>query len=169
MDDDDTEFDQNEFILNHVVLPRYLPPEKQGYAKQLKLMKTFIENVFAVPIVPARTVALFKQFKRIHLDGTADNLKSALSREIRSLLPGHSFAMFVRRQNCTLTIHKKSDGDGVILATFRGDMLSSEVYSHESDIVVICQQKLLSNPIEYCHFILEFFCHSINIRPMRSK
>lgn len=120
---------------NVTFLNRYLPPEKPGYVKQLKLMNAFIQNVSDIPaVIPAKTMDLFMQFERIHLNTPVDNLKAELAKEIRSLQAGKTFAMFVRRQNCTLLIHKKAHG--VILATFRGDMKSSDVYSYESDIEV---------------------------------
>lgn len=132
--DEDVERDENEFILNHVILPRYLPPEKPGYVKQLKLMNSIIQTVLDTPTMPGKTIDLFKQIRRLHVDTTGENFSTVLKNEIQSLLPGETFAMFVRRQNCTLLIHQQRDS--AILATFRGDMRSSDVYSHDSDIEV---------------------------------
>lgn len=132
--DEDVERDEHEFILNHVILPRYLPPEKPGYVKQLKLMSSIIQTIIDTPILPRKTIDLFVQLKRLHIDTTADNFSATLKNEIKTLLPGETFAMFVRRQNCTLLIHQKENS--VILATFRGDMKSSDVYGHDSDIEV---------------------------------
>lgn len=132
--------DENEFILNHVVLPRFLPQKKQNYSDQLKIVNRMVQNVMSMrSSLPANTVKLFQQFKNVHLDSTDDTLKSKISNEIRSLRRDDTFAMFVRRQNCTLIIHKKPDG--LILATFHGDVKPSEVYSHDSDLEVILKEK----------------------------
>lgn len=129
------EKDEHEFMLNHVVLPRYLPPEKPGYVNQLKLMNSIIRTVLNTTILPLKTIDLFKQIKRLHIETTSENFSTELKNEIKTLLPGETFAMFVRRQNCTLLIHQKQNS--VILATFRGDMRSCDVYTHDSDIEVI--------------------------------
>lgn len=128
--------DENEFILNHVILPRFLPQKKQNYGDQLKIVNQMLENVNETPsYLPTNTVHLFQQFKKVHIEATEDTLKGTLSEVIKSLRPNETFAMFVRHQNCTLIIHKKPDG--LILATFHGDTKSIEVYRHDSDIEVI--------------------------------
>lgn len=132
--DEDVEIDEHEFHLNHVILPRFLEPQKPGYGNQLKLMNKMLQCVFDTPIIPPPTMDLFKQFHRLHVDTTTDNFNNVLKEQIKTLLTDETFAMFVRRQNCTLMIHKQRDS--TIVATFRGDMKSSEVYYHESDIEV---------------------------------
>lgn len=137
MDEDDDGMDSNDFILSHVVLPRYLPPLNSDYSEQLNLLNELLRNVFDAPIIPMRTLALFKQFKKIHIDSTPDTLKTALSIQLGSLLSGDTFAMFVRGQNTTLIIHKSDLSDDMILATFPGDVDANKVYELDSDIEVI--------------------------------
>lgn len=132
--DEDMEVDEREFYLNHVILPRYLPAEKQGFVKQLKLMNEMVQTIIETPCMPRETIHLFEQFKRLHNDTKIENLNQELKSQIRSLRSGKTFAMFVRRQNCTLLVQKQQNS--VILATFRGDMKSTDVYSHDSDIEV---------------------------------
>lgn len=134
-DDDSMEQDENVFFLNHVILPRFLPAEKQGYAKQLKLMNMMINTILRTDQLPQKTIDLFEQFQRLHIETTTENLSRELRQQISSLQSGETFAMFVRRQNCTLLVQKQRNS--VILATFRGDMKSCEVYRHDSDIEVI--------------------------------
>lgn len=132
--DEDAEIDENEFILNHVVLPRYLPPEQMTYAKQLELAKLFVKNILDTPQTPEETIKFFKQFERVHQDVSANALIPILSEELESLQPNDTLAMIVHRQNCTLLIKKREDD--VILATFRCDIDANEIYSHESDLEV---------------------------------
>lgn len=134
------ERDEHEFFLNHVILPRYLPAEKPGYVKQLKLMNAVIQTILDTPHMPQETIKLFKQFKELH-DTTAEDFKRVLKRQIGTLLPGETFAIFVRRQNCTLMVQKLQN-NSVILATFRGDMRNSAVYSQDSDIEVSFDGKI---------------------------
>lgn len=141
-DDDDVEQDEHEFFLNHAILPRYLPAEKQGYSKQLKLMSTMIETIIDTRNMPRKTINLFEQFKRLHIDTTTENFSRELRGQIHSLQSGETFAMFVRRQNCTLLVQKRPNS--VVLATFRGDMKNYDVYSHDSDIEVIFDDDIFS-------------------------
>lgn len=132
---DDTEVDEQEFYLNHVILPRYIPAEKQGYTNQIKLMNVMLQTVFQLgDSIPAKTTDFLKQFHRLHV-ASLDTFQSILKEQIKTLLTGETFAMFVRRQNCTLMIHKHRNDD-IVLATFRGDFKSSEVYRYDSDIEV---------------------------------
>lgn len=127
--------DENEFILNHIILPRFLPQKKQNYSDQLRLVNQMLKHVIETRShLPTNTIRLFQQLKKIHIDTTDDTLKDTLSKEIKSLQPDDTFAMFVRRQNCTLMIHKKPDG--LILATFYGDAKPSDIYGHDSDLEV---------------------------------
>lgn len=128
--------DENEFILNHVILPRFLPPKKQHYDDQLKIVNQMLKIVIDLrSFLPTNTVLLFQQLRRIHIGTTEDTLKDTLSKEIKNLRSDSTFAMFVHRQNCTLMIHKKPDG--LILATFHGDTKPIEVYRHDSDLEVM--------------------------------
>lgn len=129
-----TAIDRNEFNLNHIVLPRYLPQKNQDYTDQLQLVSRMLKNVLATKTLPTNTIRLFNQLKRIYVDTKDEMLKDALSKEIKSLRSNDTFAMFVRQQNCTLIVHKKAKS--VILATFHSDVKPSEVYDHDSDLEV---------------------------------
>lgn len=115
-------------------MPRFLPCEKPGYVKQLKLMNKMLQSVFEVALIPNETMDFLKQFHRLHFT-SEEHFQTVLKDQITTLDRDETFAMFVRRQNCTLMIHKQHD-NSTILATFRGDMKSSDVYRYESDIEV---------------------------------
>lgn len=145
-----TDMDDHEFILYHVVLPRFLPQEKPRYTKQLKLMAEMVENVAKLSRhLPSKTVNLMKRLRKMHIECTGDEFIAEISHQIRGLRrPGDTFAMFVRRQNCTFMVHVLSNATNVnepndlILATFPGDMQNNDVYRYESDLEVIQRQKL---------------------------
>lgn len=129
------DIDENEFILNHVVLPRFLPQKNQNYNDQLKIIKRMLKNVRDLrSYLPINTVHLCETLKNIHLQSTDDNLRDTIKKELRYLLAGDTFAIFVRGQNCTLIVHKKAAS--LILATFHGDVNSNEIYSQDSDLQV---------------------------------
>lgn len=132
--DETVEIDKHEFKLNHIVLPRYLPQKNQDYSEQMQLVHLMLRSVIAMKTLPINTIQLFEQLKRIYVDAKEDALKDAISKEIKTLRPNDTFAMFVRRQNCTLIIHKKEKS--VILATFHSAVKPIEVYRHASDIEV---------------------------------
>lgn len=144
--DEATERDDDEFILNHVILPRYLRPEKQKYANQLKLMDRMVENVVDLAkFIPDKTVDLMKRLKRIHIPSADVDFETEIRRQIQQLQRGaiDTFAMFVRRQNCTFMVHALPNANGnnrrpeFVLATFPGDLPSSEIYKHDGDIEVV--------------------------------
>lgn len=146
--DDETGIDDNEFVLNHVILPRFLKPEKPKYAQQLQLMDRMVQNVEKLAkFIPDKTVDLMQRFKRIHISSPDDDFKAEITRQIRQLQHGtiDTFAMFVRKQNCTFMIHMLSNENAnnrrpvFVLATFPGDLPSREIYKHDSDIEVIFQ------------------------------
>lgn len=132
--EENVEIDKNEFILNHVVLPRYLPPAKQEYKEQLKLVHLMLKIVISTKTLPINTIRLFHRLKEIYIDTTDDTMKDILSKQIKSLRSDDTFAMFVRRQNCTLIIHRKLET--IILGTFHSDVKPIEVYKHCSDVEV---------------------------------
>lgn len=136
---------KQDMLLTHVILPRYLPQELSRYIDQtdLQLLHGFAENVVNLSgTVPAQTVKLFKSFRKIHdrIELSADTIAS----EIRSLRPGDSFAVFVRRQRWMFMIHApvndanaaNSQPQEVIVASFPGNVRPSEIYKHDSDIEV---------------------------------
>lgn len=138
-DDSDVEVD-NEFMLNHVVLPRYLPEKRPQYPQQLALISELLKAIsYLNDWIPPKTVEFFKRFEKLHSNGTSTS-SSLIREQIDSLGADDTFAMFVRRQYCTIIIHKLSENDGlndVVVATFPGDLSSSQIYKHESDIEVI--------------------------------
>lgn len=127
--------DEDEFILNHVVLPRFLPPKEQNFSIQLKIVDHMVKNVVeSRSFLPMNTIQLCKKFSRIHVESTDDTLNQSIGKELKSLQVSDTFAMFVRQQNCTFMVHKKQQS--LILATFDSDVNPREVYNHDSDIEV---------------------------------
>lgn len=164
----ETEMKDHEFILNHVVLPRWLPQEKPPYLKQIKLMAKMVENVTDLSrILPSNTVNLMKRLRKIHSDGlTGNEFMAEISKQIKGLKrPGDTFAMFVRRQNCTFMVHvptanadlNSDEPQNLILATFPGDMQNSDVYRFDSDLEVSFSEKYWMKNTFSCLKITHFF------------
>lgn len=131
-----------DMLLNHIVLPRYLPQSKSRHFHQteLKLLNEMVENVVNLSQkIPPKTVQLFEKMRKIHHERTPSNI----SKEINALQPGDSFAMFVRRQNCVFLIYAPPDENivagqpqNVIVSTFPGNLHPKEVYKCDSDMEV---------------------------------
>lgn len=129
--------EMHEVLMNHVILPRYLPQHKSKnyHHEELALVYNMIEIVEHLSkLLPRNTINMFRGLARVHRTLTP----TVVSTEIRNLQPGETFAMFVRRQNCALMIHKPSDGncDRVIVSTFPGLLHPKFISSAESDIEV---------------------------------
>lgn len=131
-----SEQEKQELLMNHVVLPRFLPQQKSSnrYDEDLGLMWSMIAKVDQLAAhVPARTLKMFQSLHRVHRQPTA----GTISTEIRALKPGETFAMFVRRQNCAVMIHMPpGQSDRVIVSTFPGNLHPKVVYEANSDLEV---------------------------------
>lgn len=135
---------RQEMVLNYAVLPRILPQEKpkELHRTELQMIAQMIGKVVDLSgILPSKTIESFKRLGRVH-DLNVPNVEE-VTEQINSLRSGDTFAMFVRRQNCTFTIYVppyESIGDGIpenmIVATFPGNLHPNEVYKYESDIEV---------------------------------
>lgn len=147
--DEDAESDSQEIrdnLLNHIILPRVLPQDKPERFIELKLMTHMIENVEDLAnCLPEKTVELFRRLKRVHHECSP----IVISEEIKSLRPGDTFAMFVRRQNTVFMIYMLPNEDinnrsaqNVILSTFPATLHPNQIYATESDIKVILQRFL---------------------------
>lgn len=137
----------HEVLMNHVILPRYLPQHKSKnyHHEELALVFNMTENVRNLAkSLPRNTVSMFDRLARVHQTLTP----SVVSTEIRKLQPGETFAMFVRRQNCALMVHKPPDGNGdrVIVSTFPGLLHPKLIASAGSDIEV-SKNTLLSHEL----------------------
>lgn len=144
MDFEESPTDQQwqDMLLNHIILPRILPQSKSRHFHQTEL-NILDEMVKCVEMlsehIPSETVRLFRRMKNVHFNLSPNNVAN----EINGLRTGDSFAMFVRRQNCTFMIHAPKDNNQinqvphtVIVATFPGNLHPNEVYEHDSDIEV---------------------------------
>lgn len=130
-------------LLNHVVLPRFLPQSRseQLHSEELALMSFMAKNVtnneLLTQYLPPATVKMFNMINEAHT-----NLSPTIvSQQIRSLQPGDTFGMFVRRQNCGIMIHMPKifhddQSKRVIVATFPGNIHRKHIYQNDSDIKV---------------------------------
>lgn len=137
---------KHDMLLQHVILPRFLPQKKSSHlhSTELQLMIEMVLNVVNLSgKIPKQTVELFKSFWKIHKELIPN--PSTVSAQINALQPGHTFAMFVRRQNCMFVVHAPPTADvksantapqEVIVATFPGNLHPDEVYNVDSDIEV---------------------------------
>lgn len=133
---------KHEALMNHVILPRYLPQNKSTdlHGEELALLSSMVNNIERLKKwIPTNTVKMFESLNRVH----RTRMSSVVSKEIRDLTPGKTFAMFVRRQNCAIMIHMPTSGDinsnqsnRVIVSTFPGNLHPKYIYAVESDIEV---------------------------------
>lgn len=127
----------HESLLNHIVLPRFLPQSAsiEFHSHELELLMRMMQNVenFAEYISPS-TIKMCRSLLEVHRTQT----KKVIAQQIRDLTPGDTFAMFIRRQNCGIMIHIPQSGSNAIVATFPGKLRPEEVYrrGHQSDLEV---------------------------------
>lgn len=127
-------------LLEHIILPRILPQEKSSklYETEHELMSTMVKNVECMAnVIPSKTVEFFQRLHRVHMICSKENI----SREINSLNPGDTFALFVRLQHTAIMIHvpsneKINDVKNVIVSTIP-TLHPGEIYKHDSDYEVI--------------------------------
>lgn len=135
-DENDIEFNENEYILNQIILPRYFPKQKLKYSDQMYLMHEMITSISnSSDWLPPKTVEFFKRFERVH---EKIDVKT-IADEIKSLRSSDTFALFVKHQKCTLIVHRmtnNTEAHAVIVATFPHDIKKSEIYKIDSDIEV---------------------------------
>ncbi|XP_031638985.1 uncharacterized protein LOC116351075 [Contarinia nasturtii] len=126
--------------MNNVILPRHLPQKKSSdlHGEELALLSSMVNNIDRLKKwIPLNTVEMFKGFDRVH----RTRIPAVVSKEIRDLTPGKTFAMFVRRQNCAIMAHMPSKGNmksnqsnRVIVSTFPGNLHPKYIYAVDSDI-----------------------------------
>lgn len=128
--------DWNSLLIN-VILPRVLPVTNSRHFGNLKLdlLYQMVETVKnSSEWIPSKTVELFKSLEEVQLECTPE----VIAKKIRTLCPGDTFAMYIHRQNCAIMVYMpKNQKRNVVVATFPGNLPSSEIYKHESDIEVI--------------------------------
>lgn len=127
-------FQKMDELMNHVILPRLLPDRKSRYYHSLKLellrqMVSVVERL--QQWIPTKTNELFQRLGKLYENFTPD----VVAETINELQPGDSFAVFVRRQNWAIIIHRESTENAVV-ATFPGNLLPQEIYTAKSDLKV---------------------------------
>lgn len=136
MDDEVTEIDinlesDNEInleidLINHVVLPRYLPQVTQSYEHELQLLQRMVELIEVQDEwIPKETIEVLRNM----MDIQVNCLPVTISEQINALTPGKTFAMYVKNQNCMFVIYmpaneieKPNEATTVIVATFPSDV-----------------------------------------------
>lgn len=136
--DVDDEVGEHEFILNHVLLPRYLPPETFNQNKHLNLMELLINNAVEtldITGIAPKTTKLLRHVKRVHIDSSSDSLKQILSEEINALVNGdnETLALFMHHQNCTILFQKQERK--FIVATFCSDIEPKNSYDIDIEVI----------------------------------
>lgn len=117
-------------LLNHVLLPRFLPQMKhnESYEHELELLQRMVDVVeLHDEWIPEQTIDTLRHMSLIQTDCSAETIYE----RINSLTPGKTFAMFVKDQNCMFVIYMPANDstemtDGtkmkwVIVATFPGN------------------------------------------------
>lgn len=137
-------------LLNHVLLPRYLPQIKQGdlYEHELELLSRMVDVVAVQDEwIPINTVDMLCNLYRVH----ADCLPETIFKHINALKPGKTFAMFIKGQNCMLVIYmpptknneQPNESTSVILSTFPGNLNPKDINRNTGDFEVILTQFFL--------------------------
>lgn len=129
-----------ENLMNHIVLPRYLPQNRSpNFAlEELELLKRMVATVESLSDeIPINTMQMMRSLADVHLKPYPKTIR----KNIGELQPGGTFAMFVRSQNCALLIHMlpdeaPTDSENIIVATFPGKLHPKEVYGNPSDLEV---------------------------------
>lgn len=133
-----------ENVLNHVLLPRFIPPDAnfdygQQEANILIRMNEAARSL--ADCLPSGTVAMFASFVHVQQMHSVESIRDG----VLGLLPGQTFAMYVRSQNTVFMCHmpanastdaKPNGTTPVIVATFPGRIGVRHVYSHPSDLEV---------------------------------
>lgn len=144
--DEDIE-EKYKILLNHVVLPRFLPQIRSNYLHReelclMSLMTQIVsENDLLTQHIPSTTVKMFNMLNQLHTNLSPE----IVAEQIRTLKPKETFGMFVRRQNCGIMIHmpekvldpESVQSNRVIVATFPGKIHPKHIYENDSDIQVI--------------------------------
>lgn len=163
MSDDEMDIDANpnleeEYtLLHHVILPRVLPQNTSENLRQMEVeiieyMQEIARKWTEADLVPQKTVELLKTLKRFHDEYKAQDISMAINK----LGPNDNFAMFIHSQHCAIMIHvppteRPNNVQNVIVATFPGNLDSSDIYRHESDIeVIFLIRKILIKRITIC-------------------
>lgn len=137
----------SEKLLNHVVLPRFIPNTANVdlQLQESNLLIRVSESVKSLSKwLPSNTVRMFKSFELVQQMRTPD----VITDEINKLQPGETFAMYVRCQNtvfmCHMPAHQSNDSKpnettSVIVGTFPGRIAVKHIYSHQTDLEVRMQ------------------------------
>lgn len=145
--------EQQNILLNHIILPHYLPESTSPkfHQTELRMFDEIYKTVMDLHLsntngIPERTVELFRSMHKIHVENGMTS--KDVSNEINALQPGDTFAMFVRRQNSAFLIYMPPDENtvnanqqNVIVATFPGRLHPNEVYKWNCDVQVIFIRK----------------------------
>lgn len=97
-----------------------------------------VNNIeYLAKFIPTNTVKMFHSLAKVHRNRVAE----IVAKEINDLKPGETFAMFIRRQNCAIMIHRQSSApigsNDMIVSTFPGRVHPDKVYDNPSDLEVI--------------------------------
>lgn len=131
-----------EYVVDHVFLPKRI---KGSYASNhQKIDGTILTHLLAVfkdiaftNHLPASTHHLFKTLMELHFEEQMD--ESIIASKIQSLAPGQMIGLFIREQNCGISIYKMPliHGAKRIVSTFHASIPNEVVTSNCSDIQVI--------------------------------
>lgn len=133
-----------ENLLNHIILPRYIPPnanDDYDLTEATFLTRMDIAMSSISEWLPSGTTKMFSSFVAVHQMRTPQPIIDG----IKNLQPGCTFAMYVRCQNTVFMCHmpadvvivdKPNETTPIIVATFPGRIGTRHVYSHPLDMEV---------------------------------
>lgn len=129
-------------LLNHVLLPRFLPQTKRSdlYEQELELLSRMFEIIrLQNEWIPSQTIDMFQKFNHIQ----SDCFPETIFKYINELTPNNLFAMYLKEQNCVFSIYmldddkEISESTTVIVATFPGNLDATSINKDIGDFEVI--------------------------------
>lgn len=137
-----------ESVLNHVVLPRFIPSNAsidqiaQDESLLMQMCEIFRKNAQWMPLKTNRMLHTFANVYQANDDA------QTIYNELNSLKPGDTFAMYVRRQNAVFLCYmlenvpnpnELDETTPIVVATFPAQVSLKEVYAHPLDMEVSLQ------------------------------
>lgn len=123
MNEKSEENDLSNGLLNHILLPRFLPQQLSENLcyQELELLSRFVNEVELLnEWIPSATIDVLRKFLNVQRNVSADTIYYA----INNLKPGQTFSILIRGQNCMLMIYMPDcnkvpvESTPVIVATF---------------------------------------------------
>lgn len=126
-----------EILVDHVFLPKKISgtnPAVNIDEQDEKLLSFILDSIENSSVqLPESTAHLFRTM--VDVQCHRDWEKTKIAFHIQSLLPGHMFGLYIRKQNCGLLIYAPPNGDRIV-STFQASVPNEIICSSPSDVQV---------------------------------